>query len=69
MIHEEAVEPRSMTLPLPKARKPPTRWLSAKKAFEERPIVLQDPGNHIRNLVNTDNYTQINVSHFSETPV
>lgn len=69
MINEEATDPKCATLPLTKVRKPPTRWLSAKKAFEERPIVLQHPANHIPDIINTDSYKQINISHFSETPV
>jgi len=40
-------------------RRPPTRWLSAKKAFEERPIVLK--------VMERTDYSML--AHYTETPV
>ena len=40
-------------------RRPPTRWLSAKKAFEERPIVLK--------VMERKDFSML--AHFTETPV
>ena len=51
------------------SRKLPMRWLSAKKAFEERPIVVQDSGRQIPIVVKEEKFTPITVLHFSETPV
>lgn len=40
-------------------RRPPTRWLSAKKAFEERPIVLK--------VMERTDFSML--AHYTETPV
>lgn len=50
-------------------RKPPTRWLSAKKAYEERPIYVQAASHKPTSMMKEDNFTPITVLHFSETPV
>ena len=41
-------------------RRPPARWLSAKRAFEERPIVLK--------VMEPNDYNSL-LQHFTETPV